>query len=132
MAQNTSEKTNKKPTDHGKIHYLRIHAITHYTLADFPFSRNSTPFSQNDTHSMPRFSRRKTVFTCRITAPRDNQYFWIFCPGSLCGFRDFFVLMCCPRGIAAAFDVNRLPYCNLHYKAPEIQRFPVLLFYKQT
>lgn len=23
---------------------------------------------------MPRFSREKTVFTCRITAPRDNYY----------------------------------------------------------
>ena len=49
-------------------------------------------------------------------------------PEAFVAFGTFFVLMCCPRGIAAAFDVNRLPYCNLHYKAPEIQRFPVLLF----
>ncbi len=67
----------KKPTKNQliteKYVIYGIHAITHYTLADFPFSRNSTPFSQNDTHSTPRFSRRKTVFTCRITAPRDNH-----------------------------------------------------------
>ena len=50
-----------------------IHDITHYTLADFRFSQNSTPFPQNDTHSMPRFSRVKTVFTCRITAPSANR-----------------------------------------------------------
>ena len=58
---------------------------------------------------MPRFSRVKTVFTCRITAPSADFYLGLSVPEVFTTFGTFFELMCGPRGIAAAVAAKNMP-----------------------
>ena len=57
MAQNTSEKTNKKPTDHGKIHYLRYTRYNTLYTGRFPL------FAEFDPFFTKRYSLNATILT---------------------------------------------------------------------